>query len=118
MGACTKILDGICFLYFFTHIPITILVDSQAVLPKSLYPKPVSSQKVTFLKISRFETSFRLLDNGYKHDCFMECTDNMNHNAVIENYTFHSEELTGLRGCYSIFCEEMLGGLQLCNVLL
>merc|ERR1712179_204433 len=34
-----RLLDIVFFFYFFTHIPITVLVDSQAVIPwKSIYP--------------------------------------------------------------------------------
>lgn len=40
MGLVTKLLDWIFFFYFLSHIPITIFVDSQAVIPKEFYPQP------------------------------------------------------------------------------
>uniref|UniRef100_A0A8C5LTU9 Transmembrane protein 97 n=1 Tax=Leptobrachium leishanense TaxID=445787 RepID=A0A8C5LTU9_9ANUR len=39
MASFTRLLEWIFFLYFFTHIPITLLVDLQAVLPPQLYPQ-------------------------------------------------------------------------------
>ncbi|CAH1232884.1 TMEM97 [Branchiostoma lanceolatum] len=34
-----RVLEWVFFLYFASHIPITILFDSQALLPKELYPQ-------------------------------------------------------------------------------
>ena len=42
MDAFIKVMHFIFFLYFATHIPITILVDAMAVVPKSWYPQMVS----------------------------------------------------------------------------
>ena len=42
MGLVLKVLHFIFFLYFLTHIPITILVDAMAVIPKTYYPQQVS----------------------------------------------------------------------------
>ncbi|KAE8621679.1 hypothetical protein XENTR_v10004920 [Xenopus tropicalis] len=39
MAVCARLLEWIFFFYFFSHIPITLLVDLQAVLPPSLYPQ-------------------------------------------------------------------------------
>ncbi|OCT93857.1 sigma intracellular receptor 2 [Xenopus laevis] len=39
MAVCSRLLEWIFFFYFFSHIPITLLVDLQAVLPPSLYPR-------------------------------------------------------------------------------
>ena len=36
-----RLVDYVFFLYFTSHIPISLLVDSQTVLPKWIYPKPV-----------------------------------------------------------------------------
>ncbi|MEE6468771.1 hypothetical protein FKM82_008374 [Ascaphus truei] len=38
MASLTRLLEWIFFFYFFSHIPITLLVDLQAVLPARLYP--------------------------------------------------------------------------------
>ncbi|KAJ8298177.1 hypothetical protein KUTeg_024708 [Tegillarca granosa] len=40
-----RILDYIFFLYFASHIPITIFVDSQVLLPKWFYPKQLLDLK-------------------------------------------------------------------------
>ncbi|XP_070572774.1 sigma intracellular receptor 2-like [Ptychodera flava] len=34
-----RILNGVFFLYFASHIPITVLIDAQSVLPKEWYPQ-------------------------------------------------------------------------------
>ncbi|XP_077996289.1 sigma intracellular receptor 2-like [Glandiceps talaboti] len=34
-----RILNAVFFLYFASHIPITVLIDAQSVLPKAWYPK-------------------------------------------------------------------------------
>ncbi|XP_077336633.1 sigma intracellular receptor 2 [Lithobates pipiens] len=39
MAAVTRLLEWIFFFYFFSHIPITLLVDLQAVLPSAWYPQ-------------------------------------------------------------------------------
>ncbi|XP_053562241.1 sigma intracellular receptor 2 [Bombina bombina] len=39
MASLTRLLEWIFFLYFFSHIPITLLVDLQAILPARLYPQ-------------------------------------------------------------------------------
>ncbi|XP_075052855.1 sigma intracellular receptor 2 [Mixophyes fleayi] len=39
MASLTRLLEWIFFFYFFSHIPITLLVDLQAVLPASWYPQ-------------------------------------------------------------------------------
>ncbi|XP_053313133.1 sigma intracellular receptor 2 [Spea bombifrons] len=39
MASVTRLLEWIFFFYFLSHIPITLLVDLQAVLPASLYPQ-------------------------------------------------------------------------------
>ncbi|KAM4795303.1 sigma intracellular receptor 2 [Rhinophrynus dorsalis] len=39
MASFTRLLEWIFFFYFFSHIPITLLVDLQAILPASLYPQ-------------------------------------------------------------------------------
>ncbi|GIL60429.1 hypothetical protein Vafri_15020, partial [Volvox africanus] len=38
MGLLTRILDGIFLAYFILHIPTTILVDSQSIVPSKYYP--------------------------------------------------------------------------------
>ncbi|XP_029964811.1 sigma intracellular receptor 2 [Salarias fasciatus] len=35
-----RVLEIIFFLYFFSHIPITLFIDLQALLPADLYPQP------------------------------------------------------------------------------
>lgn len=37
-----RILEIVFFLYFASHIPITLFIDLQALLPEQLYPQPVS----------------------------------------------------------------------------
>lgn len=37
-----RVLEILFFLYFASHIPITLFIDLQALLPKDLYPQPVS----------------------------------------------------------------------------
>ena len=39
-----RVLDILFFVYFLTHIPICVFVDSQAVLPQWLYPQAVRLQ--------------------------------------------------------------------------
>ncbi|KAM4700263.1 sigma intracellular receptor 2 [Discoglossus pictus] len=39
MASLTRLLEWVFFLYFFSHIPITLLVDLQAVLPARWYPQ-------------------------------------------------------------------------------
>ncbi|KAM8977799.1 sigma intracellular receptor 2 [Pelodytes ibericus] len=39
MASLTRLLEWIFFFYFFSHIPITLLVDLQAILPSNLYPQ-------------------------------------------------------------------------------
>ncbi|XP_078404234.1 sigma intracellular receptor 2 isoform X2 [Cetorhinus maximus] len=38
MVSCRRLLEWSFFFYFFTHIPITLAIDLQALLPKDLYP--------------------------------------------------------------------------------
>lgn len=38
-----RVLELIFFLYFATHIPITLFIDLQALLPEHVYPPAVSS---------------------------------------------------------------------------
>ncbi|KAM5182403.1 sigma intracellular receptor 2 [Mantella aurantiaca] len=38
MASLVRLLEWIFFFYFFSHIPITLLIDLQAVLPSSWYP--------------------------------------------------------------------------------
>lgn len=35
-----RVLEIIFFFYFFTHIPITLFIDLQALLPADIYPQP------------------------------------------------------------------------------
>lgn len=37
-----RVLELIFFFYFATHIPITLFIDLQALLPEHVYPQPVS----------------------------------------------------------------------------
>lgn len=37
----TRLLELIFFVYFLTHIPITMFIDGQAVFPKSWYPEQI-----------------------------------------------------------------------------
>lgn len=39
-----RVLEIIFFLYFASHIPITLLIDLQALLPAALYPQEVSAR--------------------------------------------------------------------------
>ncbi|XP_018429188.1 PREDICTED: transmembrane protein 97 [Nanorana parkeri] len=39
MASVIRLLELVFFFYFFSHIPITLLVDLQAVLPSSWYPE-------------------------------------------------------------------------------
>lgn len=39
---CTRLLELVFFLYFASHIPITILIDLQALFPDHVYPDVVS----------------------------------------------------------------------------
>ncbi|XP_029468409.1 sigma intracellular receptor 2 isoform X2 [Rhinatrema bivittatum] len=39
MTSFTRFLEWIFFLYFFSHIPITLLIDLQILLPANLYPQ-------------------------------------------------------------------------------
>ncbi|CAJ0938144.1 unnamed protein product [Ranitomeya imitator] len=39
MASVTRLLELLFFLYFFSHIPITLLVDLQPVLPAGWYPQ-------------------------------------------------------------------------------
>lgn len=39
-----RVLEIIFFLYFASHIPITLFIDLQALLPEHVYPQPVSNQ--------------------------------------------------------------------------
>ncbi|XP_072285838.1 sigma intracellular receptor 2 [Pyxicephalus adspersus] len=39
MASLVRLLEWIFFFYFFSHIPITLLVDLQAILPSSWYPQ-------------------------------------------------------------------------------
>ncbi|XP_035690994.1 sigma intracellular receptor 2-like isoform X2 [Branchiostoma floridae] len=45
-----RVLEWVFFLYFASHIPITILFDSQALLPKELYPQALSEIKETYAR--------------------------------------------------------------------
>uniref|UniRef100_UPI00398F0481 sigma intracellular receptor 2 n=1 Tax=Pristiophorus japonicus TaxID=55135 RepID=UPI00398F0481 len=38
MASCMRLLEWVFFFYFFTHIPITLAIDLQALLPEWLYP--------------------------------------------------------------------------------
>ncbi|XP_023700691.1 sigma intracellular receptor 2 [Paramormyrops kingsleyae] len=38
----TRVLEAIFFLYFASHIPITLFIDLQALLPAQLYPQPLT----------------------------------------------------------------------------
>ncbi|GLC33960.1 hypothetical protein PLESTB_000822800 [Pleodorina starrii] len=38
MGALTSVLDGLFLAYFIIHVPTTILVDSQSVVPAQYFP--------------------------------------------------------------------------------
>lgn len=38
-----RVLEIVFFLYFATHIPITLFIDLQALLPGHVYPQPVSA---------------------------------------------------------------------------
>lgn len=40
-----RVLEIIFFLYFASHVPITLLIDLQALLPEHVYPQPVSDEK-------------------------------------------------------------------------
>lgn len=42
-----RALEIIFSIYFFTHIPITLLIDSQAIFPRSYYPSQVTNLIVT-----------------------------------------------------------------------
>jgi hypothetical protein len=39
MGVLRSLFDNLCILFFISHIPITLLVDSQGVFPRDLYPR-------------------------------------------------------------------------------
>ncbi|XP_028662569.1 sigma intracellular receptor 2 [Erpetoichthys calabaricus] len=39
MAACTRFLEWVFFLYFASHIPITVFIDLQALLPSNVYPQ-------------------------------------------------------------------------------
>ncbi|CAH2219828.1 transmembrane 97 [Pelobates cultripes] len=39
MASLVRLLEWIFFFYFFSHIPITLLVDLQPILPSSWYPQ-------------------------------------------------------------------------------
>ncbi|XP_069800821.1 sigma intracellular receptor 2 [Dendropsophus ebraccatus] len=39
MAAVTRLLEWVFFFYFFSHIPITLVIDLQALLPASWYPQ-------------------------------------------------------------------------------
>lgn len=41
-----RVLEIVFFLYFASHIPITLFIDLQALLPQHVYPQQVS---VTYL---------------------------------------------------------------------
>ncbi|KAL4647182.1 transmembrane protein 97 [Arapaima gigas] len=38
---CTRVLELVFFLYFATHIPITLFIDLQALLPGQIFPQPL-----------------------------------------------------------------------------
>ena len=42
-----RLIDYIFFLYFASHIPISLMFDSQTVVPRWIFPKPV--RILTFL---------------------------------------------------------------------
>lgn len=42
-----RALEIIYFIYFASHIPITLMVDLQALLPEHLYPPEVSLHSLT-----------------------------------------------------------------------
>lgn len=39
---CTRMLELVFFFYFASHIPITLFIDLQALLPDHVYPDAVS----------------------------------------------------------------------------
>ncbi|MEQ2169364.1 hypothetical protein GOODEAATRI_024435, partial [Goodea atripinnis] len=43
-----RVLEIIFFFYFASHIPITLFIDLQALLPGDVYPQPVSSDHSVF----------------------------------------------------------------------
>lgn len=50
MGALRAAFDWLVIVFFVTHIPITILVDSQAIFPAEWYPRFARNMLQQFLK--------------------------------------------------------------------
>ena len=50
MGALRSAFDLVCLLFFISHIPITLLVDSQALFPREWYPKLATDMMDNFLR--------------------------------------------------------------------
>lgn len=51
-----RVLEIIFFLYFATHIPITLFIDLQALLPEHVYPQQVGVTNGRIVFISHFYT--------------------------------------------------------------
>lgn len=49
-----RVLEIIFFLYFATHIPITLFIDLQALLPEHVYPQQVGVTNGRIVFISHF----------------------------------------------------------------
>lgn len=50
MGILRTVFDAIVLIFFVTHIPITLLVDSQALFPREWYPKFANKMMDDFLR--------------------------------------------------------------------
>lgn len=49
-----RVLEIIFFLYFATHIPITLFIDLQALLPEHVYPQQVGVTNSRIVFFSHF----------------------------------------------------------------
>jgi len=73
-----RLLELIFFLYFLTHIPVTVLFDSQILadeigIPKDLYPEEVVN--LTKQYVAKFKDPYMMDPPGwYKTFCYMELT--------------------------------------------
>lgn len=50
MGSLRSAFDVLVIIFFLTHIPITMLVDSQALFPRSMYPSSATKMMDDFLR--------------------------------------------------------------------